>query len=280
MIKLQFEEPDSDDWKAWRKKCRLERDAVIEQVRNSERPQFKKRLYKDPRMQAVYKHDGRPFFGKCAYCEDRIVSTQPGDIEHYRPKGRVANEDGSRVMVDANGGKKVSHLGYYWLVYEWSNLLYACWDCNRINKQKYGNVSVGKGARFPVKGKHATEPGGEVNERPLLLNPMVDEPDEHLSIDKRGVITEKSERGRVTIRILGLNIRESLIKDRLKAIEDTENALLVFATALGNNSPDVPKKLKYLSKARSGALPFAFACRFALKKGKTLFKPLFDLFDY
>ena len=99
---------------------------VIEQVRNSEKPQIKKRLYKDPRMQAVYKHDGRPFFGKCAYCEDRIVSTQPGDIEHYRPKGCVTNEDGSRVMVDANGGKKVPHPGYYWLAYEWTNLLYAC----------------------------------------------------------------------------------------------------------------------------------------------------------
>ena len=64
-----------------------------------------------------------------------------------------------------------------------------------------------------------------MNERPLLLNPMVDEPDEHFSIDKRGVITEKSERGQVTIRILGLNIRESRIKDRLKAIAGTENAL-------------------------------------------------------
>ena len=191
MIKLQSVEPNSDDWRAWRKECRLERKAVIERVRNGGEPQLND-LYKDSRMQAVYKRDGPPFFGKCAYCEGRILSTQPGDIEHYRPKGMVTHQNGKCVMVDANGGKKVPHPGYYWLAYEWSNLLYACIDCNRINTKKHGGKTVGKGTRFPVEGKHATEPGGDVNERPLLLNPMVDEPDEHLSINKRGFITGKT----------------------------------------------------------------------------------------
>ena len=276
MIQLQFEEPDCDDWKAWRRQCRLECEAVIERVRNGEEPQLGD-LYKDARMQAVYKQDGPPFYGKCAYCEGRIGSTQPGDIEHYRPKGRVTHENRSPVMVTAKGGRKVPHPGYYWLAYEWTNLLYACSDCNRINTKQYGGQPVGKGARFPVEGKHATEPGEEKKERPLLLNPMVDKPDEHLSIDRTGIITEKSKRGQVTIRILGLNIREALITDRLKAIEDTQNALLAFVAALGNNSPDAPKKLNYLSKVRSGALPFALACRFALKKGMRRYKPLFHL---
>ncbi len=228
-------------------------------------------------MTAVYKHDGPPFFGKCAYCEGRIESTQPGDIEHYRPKGKVTHEDQSPVMVDSNGGEEVPHPGYYWLTYEWSNLLYACIDCNRINAKKHGGVPVGKGARFPVDGKHATEPGGEVNEQPLLLNPLVDEPAEHLSIDETGILREKSERGKVFIRILGLNIREALIKDRLKAIEDTENAVHMYVTCLGANSPDVPKKWQYLEEVRSGALTFALARRFALKKSLSRYTPLFDL---
>ena len=276
MIKLEFMEPGSDDWKAWRKKCQLEREAVIERVRNGEDAQLND-LYKDSRMQVVYKHDGPPFHGKCAYCEGRIASTQPGDIEHYRPKGRVTHEDRSLVMVDSNGGEKFPHPGYYWLAYEWANLLYACSDCNRINKQKPGGDPVGKGARFPVDGKHANEPGGEVNERPLLLNPLVDEPDEHFSIDETGIIKEKSKRGRVTIRLLGLNIRESLIKDRKKAIEDTDNALNAYVTYLGAQSSDASRKRQYLDQVRSGALPFALASRFALKKGMTRYSPLFDL---
>src|SRR5579872_571430 len=50
---------------------------------------------------------------KCAYCE-RICKA---DIEHYRPKKAVDEE--------------AQHPGYYWLCYEWSNLLPSCITCNR-----------------------------------------------------------------------------------------------------------------------------------------------------
>ena len=276
MIRLELMEPDFDDWKAWLKECQLERKAVIERVRNGEDAQLSD-LYKDSRMQAVYKHDGPPFHGKCAYCEGRIASTQPGDIEHYRPKGGVTDEDCRPVIVESNGGEKVPHPGYYWLAYEWSNLLYVCSDCNRINRKKHKGVRIGKGMRFPVDGKHATEPGGEVNERPLLLNPLMDEPDEHLAIDETGIIREKSERGKVSRCILGLNIRQSLITDRLKAIADTENAVLAYVAFLGTKNPDAPAKLQELKQVCSGALPFALARRFALKKSLSQYAPLFDL---
>ena len=274
MIKLKLVEPDSDDWKEWRKECQLESKAVIERVRNGEDALLSD-LYKDPRMQAMYKCDGPPFFGKCAYCESRIIGDQRGDIEHYRPKRKVTYEDLSPVMVESNGRDEVPHPGYYWLAYERSNLLYACISCNQI--KKHGSVRVGKWTRFPVDGKHATEPGGEVNECPLLLNPLVDEPDKHFSIDETGIIGEKSKRAKVSSRILGLNIRESLIKDRAKAIEDTENAVNAYVACLSTNSPEAQTKLQYLVQARSGALPFALACRFALKKGLSRYAPLFDL---
>ena len=133
MIKLELVELDSDDWKTWRQECQSERDAVIERVRNGEDAQLSN-LYKDLRMQAVYKDDGPPFYGKCAYCEGQIHNS--GDIDHYRPRRAVEDEDGNRVMVNSNGEERVPHPGYYWLAYEWSNLLYACSDCNRINKEK------------------------------------------------------------------------------------------------------------------------------------------------
>ena len=57
------------------------------------------------------------YHGKCAYCEERTLIY----IEHYRPKGSV---QGSR------------HGGYYWLCLEWSNLLPACHECNKIGGGK------------------------------------------------------------------------------------------------------------------------------------------------
>ena len=62
---------------------------------------------------AAYKADDvrealtRLFRGKCAYCESRYAVTQPMDVEHWRPKGGVEEED-----VD---GKTRLGPGYPWL---------------------------------------------------------------------------------------------------------------------------------------------------------------------
>lgn len=99
---------------------------------------------------------------KCAYCE--AYEPEP-EIEHYRPKKQV---------TDAK-----NHPGYYWLCYEWSNLLPVCHDCN-----KQGS----KGNRFPIQGQRQLLPkmkNGNINlkenrltskslsvlETPLILNP-------------------------------------------------------------------------------------------------------------
>src|SRR5713101_4807105 len=43
----------------------------------------------------------RLFYDKCAYCESKMTATADWDVDHFRPKGRVAEcED---------------HPGYYWL---------------------------------------------------------------------------------------------------------------------------------------------------------------------
>jgi uncharacterized protein (TIGR02646 family) len=85
------------------------------------------------------------FLGKCAYCEVQFVLDQTGDVEHFRPKAGVVDEHDQRV----------DHPGYYWLAYEWSNLLPSCSKCNRLTKTKDGR-RVGKGERFPVMGRRAS----------------------------------------------------------------------------------------------------------------------------
>jgi len=57
------------------------------------------------------------FHNKCAYCER--IEYKP-DVEHYRPKKKVT------------GSQRNNH-GYFWLCYEWTNLLPACRDCNSGN---------------------------------------------------------------------------------------------------------------------------------------------------
>jgi len=118
------------------------------------------------------------FFGKCAYCESYYAAQAPVDVEHFRPKGRVADAP--------------NHPGYWWLAAEWTNLLPSCLDCNRRRKQGtpvvsgslqvlYETMQTGKQDCFPVEGSRAQpEENDFTRERGLLLDPARDDPDEHL----------------------------------------------------------------------------------------------------
>ena len=64
------------------------------------------------------------FFNKCAYCETPYAATQPVDVEHFRPKGEVAEDK--------------EHPGYYWLAASWENLFPSCIDFNRERTQQLG----------------------------------------------------------------------------------------------------------------------------------------------
>jgi hypothetical protein len=77
--------------------------------------------------------------GKCAYCESVILNTHPGEVEHFRPKGRVRGRDGKVEKVTI-GGAETEHPGYWWLAYAWSNLLPCCIDCNR--RRQHGEIAA------------------------------------------------------------------------------------------------------------------------------------------
>ncbi|RWP42958.1 MAG: endonuclease [Mesorhizobium sp.] len=127
------------------------------------------------------------FHGKCAYCESAFGSTQPVDVEHYRPKGEVEGVPG--------------HRGYWWLAMDWKNLLPSCIDCNRRRNQKLPkadskgrvllelgdfdrsiSLNSGKESAFPVTGTfRAMERTDDYEtEGRLLLDPTRDNPDDHL----------------------------------------------------------------------------------------------------
>jgi uncharacterized protein (TIGR02646 family) len=119
------------------------------------------------------------FRSKCAYCETRIGAADESEIEHWRPKGAVKEDDGRR-----------SARGYYWLASSWDNLLLACLKCNRPRKFKVlGGEEAeeiwersGKGMLFPLAtgDVRATKKGQEKSEHPLLLHPCRDDPAKYL----------------------------------------------------------------------------------------------------
>lgn len=160
------------------------------------------------RAEDVVERLRRMYHEKCAYCETK----DPGfEIEHYRPKKRVA-------LQDLNGQ---SHPGYYWLVNEWTNLIPACHDCNKNGV---------KGNRFPVNGNRLNAPildNGLIdrndlnfnsvsltNEVPLLLHPENPEFDsfQYFRFTEKGFIKEKDRYGTLkylkaknTIEVVDLN---------------------------------------------------------------------------
>ena len=175
------------------------------------------------------------FYDKCAYCESRPTATNPWDVEHYRPKGRVAERD--------------DHPGYYWLAYDWENLLPACTFCNQRRKDqpRYDDPRAlpaqGKLDQFPIENENhrAMSPDDNLDaERPLLLNPCVDRPETHLTYDIQGQIHPTDEhdlRAKETIRICALRRRRlrtararivvvmSKAMRNLRLARETDNAL-------------------------------------------------------
>ena len=174
------------------------------------------------------------FFDKCAYCECKFVR-QDVNVEHYRPKGRV--------------GEARDHPGYYWLAYNWDNLLPSCTLCNqkrREIKSVDGDRSYstgGKGDSFPIvdESHRAYSSDDDLTlEEPLLLNPTIDDPSGHISFDPSGEAMHFTKRGEVSIITYHLNARR--IKAARKHVIKQLLCLLNMREAGCNPSRMVPAK--------------------------------------
>lgn len=219
----------------------------------------------------------RLFSGKCAYCEVMIEVSHPTEVEHYRPKGNVKDENEEEVTIVTERGEE-EHPGYWWLAYTWSNLLSSCIDCNRRRtheKEEAGKrieAKAGKADIFPVKGKRAMEPGEEDNETPLLLNPCEEhfDPIEHFTFEKDGSVTAKTERGEATLKLLGFNLREKAVARRASAYSDARSRMKTYLTALvsaplGPDTEDMIKDKKTVNEYWEGRAEFSIFGRVALQ---------------
>jgi uncharacterized protein (TIGR02646 family) len=134
---------------------------------------------------AVKKALSTLFNKKCAYCESIIYHISFSHIEHWRPKKGVTED--------------ATHKGYYWLASEWDNLLLACPCCNSDHKKN----------KFPIDASSTyarkSSDDYEALEKPLLLNPCKDYPEQHIEYTEKGAIKGLSVKGKKSIEVYGLD---------------------------------------------------------------------------
>ena len=260
MIRVTFQPPDDEVWRSWIKAAEKRTEEVERKLEAGEAIAIDGKLYKRPRQIFL-----RATHEKCAYCEVNITQGMIfGDVEHYRPKGRVTDDRGRPVMLRARGEASRPHPGYPWLAYDPTNLLPSCMGCNRPNTLLSGE-RIGKWDRFPVGRFRARRPGEEAREKPLLLHPLFDDPAEHLTLQlDSGVLLPKTKRGERTIEILGLN-RDPLVQARKDVVTVVRSLVVAARTHLDNGELEEARAaVAQIRRYRDGSAPFSWAGRMTL----------------
>lgn len=167
---------------------------------------------------------------QCAYCECYLEGPF-ADVEHYRPQRTYRQSPESPHKP-----------GYYWLAYDWSNLLVSCNTCNRILKNDL----------FPLADEFQRDILHQdiSKEQPLIINPAVDDPSLHLTYHEHMVSPVMHEgvpdvMGTTTVELFQLNNRVALVDARRRRWEEfmvVQRHLSLSEKLLHN--PDVSEEVK------------------------------------
>jgi uncharacterized protein (TIGR02646 family) len=165
--------------------------------------------------------------GKCCFCESKILHISYGDVEHYRPKAGWIQEN-----------ETLNKPGYYWLAYDWDNLLLSCQICNQRNKKNYFPISSSS--------KRALSHHENISiEQPLFIHPVNDEVESLIFFKEEiPLAVDSNPRGVETISKLGLD-RESLNEQRRKTLNMVRDIY-----ELANGYPDTSPELKQMAKEK------------------------------
>lgn len=175
-------------------------------AKNIEKFQFDNNVYGHGTVKAQLKIDQHD---KCCFCEAKFSDNSFGDVEHFRPKGAYKR----------NGNRSLTYPGYYWLAYDWNNLMYSCEVCNRSFKKN----------QFPLRNETTRKPNHThanllTNEDRLLINPNEEDPSTFITFKEEvPVPVNGSLKGSTSIRAYGL---ERLNNTRLEYINVLSLALI------------------------------------------------------
>jgi len=162
---------------------------------------------------------------KCCFCESKIGHISYGDVEHFRPKAGWVQ-----------GDEKLNKPGYYWLAYEWDNLLISCQICNQRNKKNF----------FPLinNSSRALSHHNNINdEQPVFIDIANEDAEAFITFKEEiPVAVNGNLRGKETILKLGLD-RELLNEQRRKTFN-----MLTDIYDLAKGYPDTDPSLKQQAK--------------------------------
>lgn len=166
--------------------------------------------------------------GKCCFCESKIGHISYGDVEHFRPKaGWVQNAE------------NLNKPGYYWLAYEWDNLLLSCQLCNQRHKKNYFPLLPGSPRAQSNLDNNCH------NEMPIFVHPANEDVETIISFKEEiPVAVGGNQRGSETISKLGLG-REQLNEQRRKTLNMIRD---IYDLAKGY--PDTHAALKQAAKRK------------------------------
>jgi 8-oxo-dGTP pyrophosphatase MutT (NUDIX family) len=111
----------------------------------------------------------------CWYTESTNSGTDD-DVDHFRPKGRVAERE--------------DHGGYWWLALNWRNFRLSCHRANRRRINPDADETFGKGDYFPVidEAWRWMTPDDDWAEAPALLDPTDPGDPPVLTFDQHGYV--------------------------------------------------------------------------------------------
>jgi uncharacterized protein (TIGR02646 family) len=190
---------------------------------------------------------------KCAFCEAKPLHVSDGDVEHFRPKGGVRQADTDPLQRP----------GYYWLAYDWDNLMFSCERCNRRHKKNlFPLVDPARRAR--------THRDSVANEAPVFVDPSAEDPEPYITYrDHVPVAIGGNARGAQTIEALGLR-RPELSTDREEHLERLRVLQDVAANPAGPHELRA-KATALLTKATSVEAEYSLMCRIAFRAQRSTF---------
>ena len=164
---------------------------------------------------------------KCCFCESKISHISYGDVEHYRPKGGWVQNN-----------EPINKPGYYWLAYDWDNLLLSCQVCNQRYKKNYFPLST------PAN-RALNHRGNILYEDPQFIHPVIDQPEDHIEFNEEiPKPKDTSLKGQITIEKLGLD-RELLNEQRRQKFN---SIILIYSLAKGHPETDQKEAAKSFIK--------------------------------
>jgi len=207
---------------------------------------FPSRLWRrDDVRKPLYKYQNK----KCCYCGRIRTLSREFDVEHFRPKSEVKDED---------------HSGYWWLAFEWDNYFLACKPCNETYK----------GSHFPlmpdgVRAQNSSDCLFEEN--PVFINPEKEDPADFFAYKMdwhnfRVYIfgCDDAGRGDKNRKILGLN-DGPMPEERGTIFQQAQDLHLDLCEAIRDKNKRTEeiakKKIKRLT---SRSAPYSGVARYAL----------------